>query len=181
MRSEMLMVIATCCSAVAAGGSVWAAFRLEAATYQSQLYGKQVDIVAKLYPELTEMQVQVDRLLIGGLPQDAVAWVRSHIPVLDEQIREALETLSPIIPRDVLLYLLRIQFALDQFNAPLSGRLIDRVIQQKLVVDINWFLRVSGDWDKCLGKTLKTGRPIIEGACTIAPLPPGPKKGAAPG
>jgi hypothetical protein len=51
LRSETLMVIATCFSAIAAGGSLWAALQQEKATYLSQLYTKQIELIGPFYPQ----------------------------------------------------------------------------------------------------------------------------------
>jgi hypothetical protein len=77
LRSETLMVIATCFSAVAAGGSLWAALRQEKATYLSQLYTKQIELIGPFYPQLVPFYADLRSLAWrkdAGSPSDLPAF-----------------------------------------------------------------------------------------------------------
>jgi hypothetical protein len=99
------MVIATCFSAILAAGSVWAALRQEDAIYESQLYNKQAEIVAQLYPRLITLRHELASYDdIPPLPQVIFALKEEteSVAALLESAASSLEPVSPTRPVSIL-------------------------------------------------------------------------------
>jgi microsomal dipeptidase-like Zn-dependent dipeptidase len=93
--SEGLTAIATTAAAIAAGAAAWAAFRQERATFDANLYSKQIEIVSGLSTKMEAMRDRVKSAMKNAVFVDS-DFVTDPGKVLEEvkSLTKELDTLS---------------------------------------------------------------------------------------
>jgi len=177
-RAETLMVIATFLAALAAGGSFWAALRQEDATYQSQLYDKQVGLIGTIQPDLDRFDREVADAFYGTATQE----VLNHLKLQAHKVREKLQTilgsLQIILPSSANDLLFEITDGDLYWLDGSAGKAADEMPEHceithfayaknlsgpigETQIYLDALLRNLGEWSKCIS-TLRSGRPLTE-------------------
>lgn len=101
--ATVVMAVATLMAAIAAGFSAWAAFRQETATYQSVLYNRQFDAVAKLPWEVNSGLEMLSNQIKGARGSEArgesrVGGPNNVVEQVAAEIKTALVATSLVFP-----------------------------------------------------------------------------------
>lgn len=126
IRSESLMLVATCFAAIAAGLSVWAALRQERATYDSQLYDRQPDAIVAFSSAVT-VALDDSKALLEEIERAAHA---TAIP--GSNVRERTEKQIADMKRAIGTFSL--VFPLDEFP-PLEGALREALDENRMFLN----------------------------------------------
>ena len=191
LRSETLIAIATCFAALAAAGSFWAALRQERATYDSQLYSKQVDLIGPVFADLAPFNREffqvpmsddlkpipdVGRLVYQKLLDDSRA--RSRFIALGQHLQLQLASKTGVLavtfPNSVSIAVNRMSFALLQMIIAVTPRPSGQEAYQTGQEEFSsWFSTYTSDnslLDNCVTPSLQAGKPVIKPACQIIAL-----------
>jgi hypothetical protein len=176
LRSETLVAVATCFAAIAAGLSVWTAWRQEEATYKSQLYSKQVDLIGPLYPVLVPFAKVVFpnnpnsepyRHLLGdgATKLDFIAQAAKVEAELNDKIGVFYLTFPDTV-NDAINNMIR---GLDDMVTALKAASPN---EAQYLSGYNMYTYYNNSLYDCIKGVLRAGQPVTESACST----PGAKK-----
>jgi hypothetical protein len=176
LRSEALVAVATCFAAIAAGLSVWTAWRQEEATYRSQLYSKQVDLIGPLYPVLVPFAKVV-------FPNNPSSEPYRHLlndgPTKSDFIAQAAKVEAELNDKIGVFYLTFPDTVNDAINNMIRG--LDNMVTALKAPSPNEVLYSTGYYMytysnnslyECIKVVLRAGQPVTESVCST----PGAKK-----
>jgi hypothetical protein len=164
LRTETLVAAATCFAAIAAGLSVWTALRQETATYDSQLYGKQVDIIGPIFAELGHLNINCEALDENGNRPEYRANCAASMEKFRGAIVEREGVMFVAFPEEVANILKGMSDDLEESLPALreNKNLMDVVKSQRITMGLNLLV-------ECIRPLLAEGRPI-KSDCSAAIL-----------
>jgi hypothetical protein len=166
LRSETLMVIATCFSAIAAGGSFWAAVRQEKATYLSQLYIQQIQTISPIYPKLVPFDLNLRNWAwqkTSGTQADLSAF-RDQVSGMHDLLDQQRALLLVTFPVTVTGLTDKMEKALDDVAQALEKYGTDDG-HKALYAAWHEYTQLYSKLNDCVRKRLQSGQAIVYPMC----------------